>query len=178
MNPSLEFGRAWEYAPSLEVVDPSSIPPRWDLCIGGRWRAPRSGAYVATVDPSTARVISEVAEAGEQDVDAAVRAARVAFERRWSRTPPAERGKHLFRLAHAVLQERARELAIFEAMNTGKPIKDATGFDVPLAAAHAFHHAGWADKLPYAFRGRRWRPRAASWRSSSTSTSRSSRRSR
>ncbi len=155
--PALDFGRAWDYAPALEGVSHIKLQPRYGLFIGGAFRAPRSDKYFATVNPSNEQVLSEVAEANAADVDDAVRAARLAYEKYWSKMRGAERAKYLFRIARA-LQEKARDFAIVETMDGGKPIKESRDFDVPMAAAHFFYHAGWADKLDYAFQGRRARP--------------------
>ena len=154
--PELIFGDLWEYDPAPETADPR-ISPRYDLFIGGRFIAPRSGRYFDSVNPATERKLSEIALAGEADVDAAYRAARDAFERRWGGLPGRERAKYLFRIAR-LLQDRAREFAVAETMDGGKPIKESRDFDVPMAAAHFFYHAGWADKLDYAAPGRRLAP--------------------
>src|SRR5580658_6698829 len=113
---TIDFGRAWEYAPAPEATDFVAVAPRQDLFVGGRWRAPKSGKYVDTLNPSTESKLAEVAEAGERDVDDAVQAARLAYEAYWSKMRPAERGKYIFRIARAI-QEKARELAIVESMN-------------------------------------------------------------
>ncbi|HEX5510856.1 MAG TPA: aldehyde dehydrogenase family protein, partial [Actinomycetales bacterium] len=123
----------------------------------GEFSDPASGASFKTISPSTEEVLAEVAEADAADVDRAVRAARRAYDRTWSRLPGAERGKYLFRIAR-ILQERARELAVLESLDNGKPIKETRDVDVPLAAAWFFYYAGWADKLGYAFPGRQPRP--------------------
>ncbi|HEY2370188.1 MAG TPA: aldehyde dehydrogenase family protein, partial [Polyangiaceae bacterium] len=115
------------------------------------------GTYFATTSPSTEETLAEVAEANVQDVDDAVKAARAGYEKYWSKMRGAERAKYVFRIARA-LQEKARELAIVESLDGGKPIKESRDVDLPLAAAHFFYHAGWADKLDYAFHGRRSRP--------------------
>ena len=154
---ALEFGKAWEYAPAPESADHVKIEPRYELFLGGAWRAPRGGKYFDTTSPSTEAKLAEVAEAGAVDVDDAVKAARSAYDRVWSKMRPADRGKYIFRIARAI-QEKARELAIVESMNGGKPIKESRDVDVPLAAAHFFYYAGWADKLEYAFQGRPSRP--------------------
>src|SRR5580693_5696510 len=154
---ALDFGRAWEYAPAPEATDHVTIAPRQELFIGGKWTAPRSGKYFDTISPSTEDKLAEVAEADERDVDDAVRAARRAYDRYWSKLPGRERAKYIFRIARAI-QEKSRELAIVESMDGGKPIKESRDVDLPLAAAHFFYHAGWADKLEYAFHGRRARP--------------------
>ncbi|HEY2517352.1 MAG TPA: aldehyde dehydrogenase family protein [Polyangiaceae bacterium] len=154
---ALEFGKAWEYAPSPEATDHVKLAPRYELFVGGGWRVPKSGKYFATVSPSTEEKLAEVADANAEDVDDAVKAARTAYERVWSKMRGSERAKYIFRIARA-LQEKARELAIVESMDGGKPIKESRDVDLPLAAAHFFYHAGWADKLDYAFHGRRARP--------------------
>ncbi|MEA2751186.1 MAG: aldehyde dehydrogenase, partial [Myxococcales bacterium] len=154
---ALEFGSAWEYAPAPEASDHVRIDPKYGLFIGGRWVTPRSGRFFQTISPSTEQVLSEVAEANAQDVDDAVKAAREAYDKYWSKMRGADRAKYIFRIARAI-QEKARELAIVESMDGGKPIKESRDVDVPLAAAHFFYHAGWADKLDYAFQGRRHRP--------------------
>jgi aldehyde dehydrogenase (NAD+) len=146
-----------EYAPAPEAIDHVRIAPRQELFVAGKWRAPRSRTYEPTISPSTEQPLAEVAVADERDVDDAVVAARRAYDKTWSRLRPSERAKYLFRIARA-LQERARELAIVESMNGGKPIKESRDVDVPLAAAHFFYYAGWADKLDLAFAGRAWRP--------------------
>ena len=146
-----------DYAPAPEATDHVKLRADHGLLIGGRWVEPASGKSFKTINPATEEVLAEVAEAGEEDVDAAVKAARAAYTKVWSRMPGAERAKYLYRIAR-VLQERAREFAVLETMNGGKPIKESRDVDVPLAAAHFFYHAGWADKLDYAFPGRRPAP--------------------
>ena len=146
----------WDYAPAPESRDAVKIADRYDLFVGGRFVAPRSQHRFATINPATEERLADVAEAGAEDVDAAVRAARKAF-RGWSRLSGAERAKYLFRVAR-MIQERSRELAVLETLNGGKPIRESRDVDVPLAAAHFFYHAGWADKLDYVFPGRRARP--------------------
>jgi len=146
----------WEYAPAPEATDVVSIRDTYDLFIGGEWVAPRSGEYLKTINPASEEVLAAVPIAGEDDIDAAVAAATEAT-RPWQRLAPSERAKYVFRIAR-VIQERARELAVLETMNGGKPIKESRDVDVPLAAAHFFYYAGWADKLEFAFPGRRARP--------------------
>lgn len=155
--PSLDFGSAWSYAPAPEATDHVKIKPRYELFIDGRWQAPQSGRYFATINPSSEAKLSEVAEANEADVDAAVQAARQAYHRIWSKMKPLERGKYIYRIARRI-QEKAREIAIVESLNGGKPIKESRDIDIPLAAAHFFYYAGWADKLAAAFPGSNPRP--------------------
>ena len=146
----------WDYAPSPEARDIVSFEERYGLFIGGDQVAPRSRTWFTTVSPATEEPLAEIAQAGAKDVALAVAAARDAFER-WRAWRPSERAKVLFRIAR-ILQERARELAVAESLDGGKPIKESRDVDLPLAAAHFFYYAGWADKLEYAFPGRRPRP--------------------
>jgi aldehyde dehydrogenase (NAD+) len=147
----------WEYAPAPESREIVSLRERYGLFIGGESVEPRSGEWFTTASPADESPLAEVAQAGAEDVDAAVGAARAAFENGWSQIRPAERAKYLFRIAR-ILQERARELAVAESLDGGKPIKESRDVDLPLAAAHFFYHAGWADKLEYAFPNRPGRP--------------------
>jgi len=155
-RPPARFG-GLDYAPAPEATDHVTLRADHGLLIGGRWVEPASERRFKTISPATEEVLAEVAEAGEEDVDAAVKAARAAYTKVWSRMSGAERAKYLYRIAR-ILQERAREFAVLETMNGGKPIKESRDVDVPLAAAHFFYHAGWADKLDYAFPGRRPTP--------------------
>ncbi len=147
----------WEYAPAPEAREIVRIEERYGLFVGGKMVEPRSGTYATTIDPSTEEPLAEIAQGGPEDVDAAVEAARGAFENGWGKLAAAERAKYLFRIAR-LIQERSRELAVLESLNNGKPIKESRDVDVPLAAAHFFYYAGWADKLEYAFPNRRPRP--------------------
>jgi aldehyde dehydrogenase (NAD+) len=148
---------AWEYAPAPEARDIVRLQDRYGLFVGGDFVEPKSGRWFETIDPSSEEPLAEVAEAGPEDVEVAVTAARDAWASRWRDLPGSERAKYLFRIARA-LQERAREFAVLESMNGGKPIKESRDVDLPLAAAHFFYYAGWADKLEYAFPGRSPRP--------------------
>ena len=147
----------WEYAPAPEATDIVTIKPRYGLFIGGEFVEPRSGRYFDTINPATEEKLAEVAEAGPEDVDLAVKAARRSWETSWRDLPGRDRAKFLYRVARA-LQERSREFAVLESMDGGKPIKESRDVDLPLAAAHFFYYAGWADKLGYAFPGRVPRP--------------------
>ena len=149
MNPPTT-NTEWEYAPAPERVDPG-IADQYRLFIGGRFVAGRSRKTFDTINPATEAVLSRCVEASAADVDAAVASARAAF-RGWSRTKPQERAKYLYRIARRI-QERARELAVLETMDGGKPIRESRDVDIPLVAQHFFHHAGWCDKLKYAFPG-------------------------
>jgi aldehyde dehydrogenase (NAD+) len=147
----------WEYAPAPEARDIVSLQERYGLFVGGEMVEPRSGRWFTTTSPADEQPLAEVAQAGPEDIDLAVAAARAAYENAWSALRPAERAKYLFRIAR-ILQERARELAVAESLDGGKPIKESRDVDIPLAAAHFFYYAGWADKLEYAFPNRKPRP--------------------
>jgi aldehyde dehydrogenase (NAD+) len=150
--PQLIFGDLWEYDPAPETADPK-LKSRYDLFIGGKFVAPKSGKYFDSINPATEEPLAQIALANQGDVDAAYHAAQKAFGP-WSRLPGAERGKYLYRIAR-LIQDRAREFAVAESMDGGKPIKESRDFDVPMMAAHFFYHAGWADKLEYAVPGAR-----------------------
>ena len=145
----------WEYSPAPEATDHIRLAERYDLFVGGAAR--ETEAYEPTINPATEEPLAQVAQASEADVDAAVTAAREALGG-WQALPALERGKYVFRIAR-LIQERSRELAIVESLDGGKPIRESRDVDVPLAAAHFFSYAGWADKLPYAFAGRPHAPR-------------------
>lgn len=144
----------WEYAPAPEAAKIAKITKRYDHFINGKWTPPMSGTYFRTMNPGTGRKLSEVAEGNDEDVDAAVKAARAAYEGPWGKMSGRERGKFMYRIAR-LMQERAREFAIIESLDGGKPIRESRDIDVPLAANHFFYTAGWADKLNYAFPNRR-----------------------
>lgn len=146
----------WPYAPAPESKSIATINPQYDLFINGEWQKP-SGGYFATINPATEEKLSMVAEANEADVNKAVNAARNAYEKYWKKMPAKERGKYVFRIAR-MLQEKARELAIIETLDGGKPIRESRDFDIPTAANHFFYYAGWADKLEYAFPNRKAAP--------------------
>jgi len=156
-NPAREllFGDLWEFDPAPESASPH-IAPRYDLFINGKFTPPRSKKYLASISPRDGSKLSEIAIANAADVDAAYKAAAAALPK-WSALPGAERGKYLFRIAR-LLQDRAREFAVAETLDGGKPIRESRDFDLPMAAAHFFHHAGWADKLAYAAPGRSLAP--------------------
>ena len=147
----------WDYAPAPESRDIVTIRERYGLFINGRDVPAASGETFADVNPATEEILTHVARGGPADVDLAVRAARTAYRRRWGALPGRERAKYLFRIAR-LLQERSREFAVLETMDTGKPIRESRDVDIPLAAAHFWYYAGWADKLEYAFPGRVARP--------------------
>jgi aldehyde dehydrogenase (NAD+) len=145
----------FEYAAAPESRTIVSLDDGYGLYVGGRWVEP-SETYT-TISPASEEPLAQVGQASAEDVDTAVVAARGAFDGEWSELRPAERAKYLFRIAR-LLQERAREFAVLESLNGGKPIKESRDVDLPLAAAHFFYYAGWADKLDYAFPNRQPRP--------------------
>jgi aldehyde dehydrogenase (NAD+) len=147
---------SWDYAPAPEARETARLRESYRMFINGEF-TDGSGESLKTVNPANEEVLAEVAVAGPSDVDAAVAAARAAFEGVWGVAPGAERAKYLFRIARLV-QERSRELAVLESLDNGKPIKESRDVDVPLAAAHFFYYAGWADKLGYAGFGPHPRP--------------------
>jgi aldehyde dehydrogenase (NAD+) len=157
MSDAIQKAVPWEYAPALESTDVVRIDETYGLFINGEFVEPRSGKRFVTINPATEEPLAQVAEAGPEDVALAVDAARDAYEHRWRDVPGSERAKYLYRIARQ-LQERAREFAVLETLNGGKPIKESRDIDIPLAAAHFFYYAGWADKLEYAFPGRSVRP--------------------
>ena len=150
----LDFETTWQYAPAPENTDHIKFQDRYGLFIGGKFCTPKQETYFTTQSPSTEKTLAEIAQAGQDDIDRAVRAARRAYDTVWSKMKSAERGKYIYRIAR-LLQERAREFAIIESIDGGKPIRESRDVDIPLAAAHFFYYAGWADKLEYAFPARR-----------------------
>ena len=147
----------WEYAPAPEARDIVTLKERYGLFINGREVRSSDGATFTTIDPSTELPLAQVARATPADMDKAVRAARRAYRRSWGQLSGKERAKYLFRISR-ILQERSREFAVLESMDSGKPIKESRDVDVPLAASHFWYYAGWADKLEYLFPGRVARP--------------------
>jgi aldehyde dehydrogenase (NAD+) len=147
----------WEYAPAPEARSIVTLQERYGLFVDGKFRDAAGGATFTTVDPSTELPLAEVAKASVADIDKAVAAAVRAGRRSWGSLPGRERAKYLFRIAR-IMQERSREFAVLESMDSGKPIKESRDVDVPLAASHFWYYAGWADKLDYAFPGRRATP--------------------
>ena len=152
-NPSLNLQADWSYDPAPQSIEHVTIKDSYELFIDGKFTSSKDGSYRDNINPATEKTLTKVAEAGAEDVERAVEAARQAYEGPWSKMPAAERGKFLFRIAR-MIQERSRELAIIESMDGGKPIRESRDIDIPLAAAHFFYYAGWSDKLDYAFPGR------------------------
>ena len=146
-----------DYAPAPESTAIVNLADRYGHFIGGEFVPARSGRTFTTISPSTGEPLAEVADGSAEDVDRAVVAARSAFEDHWRDTPGRVRARYLYRIARH-LQERAREFAVLETMDGGKPIAESRDVDIPLVAAHFFYNAGWADKLEYAFPQRRISP--------------------
>ncbi len=149
-----DFASFWEYSAAPESSDFVEIDPKYNHFINGEFVAPVKGRYMKSINPATEKVLCEFAEGTSEDVDSAVKAARKAYDKTWPKLSGKERGKYIFRIAR-MIQERAREFAITESMDGGKPIRESRDVDVPLAAAYFFYYAGWADKLEYAFPGRK-----------------------
>lgn len=143
-----------ELCPGTGRDEHVQLKEQYSLFINGKFTAPAQGKYFDTINPATEKKIASVANAGASDVNKAVKAARAAHSGVWSKMPAAERGKYLYRIAR-ILQEKARELAVIESMDGGKPIRESRDIDVPLAAAHFFYYAGWADKIEYVLSGRK-----------------------
>lgn len=153
-SPKLKFNSGWSYSAAPESKSSIRLKNKYDLFINGKFVKPLSGKYSDTINPATEEKIAEVAIAGQADVDLAVKAARQAYNNVWKDMPAKERAKYIFRISR-LIQERAREFAIIESLNGGKPIRESRDIDVPLAANHFFYYAGWADKLDYAFPNRK-----------------------
>lgn len=144
----------WDYAPAPESTKIVQLKEKYDLYINGKFVKPSSGKYFKTINPANEKVLTSIAQANEKDVDLAVKAARKAYTSVWSKMTGAERGKYIFRIAR-MMQERSRELAVAESLDSGKTIREARDIDIPLACNHFFYYAGWADKLDEAFPGRK-----------------------
>jgi len=152
LHTPLEFNTYWTYAPAPESTDHIQLKDKYDLFINGKFVKPTQGKYFSTINPANNKKIADVALAGKEDINKAVKAARSAYNMVWSKMDPKERGKYVYRIAR-MIQEKSRELVVIESMDGGKPIRESRTIDVPLAAAHFFYYAGWADKLDYAFPG-------------------------
>ncbi len=153
----LKFDSSRNLAPALESKSVAKIAERYDLFINGKFEKPSSKKYFDTINPASEEKLSSIAVANAADVNKAVVAARNAYEKGWKKTSPKERAKYIYRIAR-IIQERARELAVIETLDGGKPIRESRDFDVPTAANHFFYYAGWADKLEYAFPNRNPKP--------------------
>lgn len=144
--------QTWEYSPAPESTDHIQLKDKYHLFINGKFVPSSGGKTFDSINPANEKTIAKVVDANKADVDKAVKAARNAYEKTWSKMAPKERGKYVYRIAR-LLQERAREFSVIESMDGGKPIRESRDVDVPLSAAHFFYYAGWADKLEYAFPG-------------------------
>ncbi len=158
MERTLEMeGNDWELAPAPESTDHVRLQESYDLFINGKFQPSTGEQHFDSINPATEQKIASITESTAADVDKAVKSARAAYDKHWRKMPPRERGKYVFRIAR-LIQERARELAVIETMDGGKPIRESRDLDIPLAAAHFFYYAGWADKLNYAFPNRQPEP--------------------
>ena len=147
----------FDYASAPESKAIANVASNYGLFIGGKFVEPKQGKSFNTFNPATEELLSKIGYADKTDIDAAVKSARLAYTRVWSKMPAKERGKYLYRIAR-IMQERAREFAVVETLDNGKPIRESRDTDIPLAAAHFFYHAGWADKLEYAGFGNKPKP--------------------
>ena len=154
---NIDFSSDWNLVPAPESTATIKLKETYDLFINGKFVKPKSGKYFDTINPANEKVLAKVAEANEDDIDLAVKSARKAYNSTWSKLSGKERGKYLYRIAR-IIQERSREFAVVETLNGGKAIRESRDVDVPLAAAHFFYYAGWADKLEYAFPNRKIKP--------------------
>jgi aldehyde dehydrogenase (NAD+) len=153
MKNKIDYNSDWNLDPAPESTGHINVKSKYDLFIGGKWVKPKSEKYFATINPATEQKIADIAEAGQADVDAAVKAAKKAYDTVWSKLSGKERGKYIYRIAR-LIQEKAREFSVIESLDSGKVIRESRDIDIPLAAAHFFYYAGWADKLEYAFPNR------------------------
>lgn len=144
----------WNFEPSLESTSVVKLKEKYELFINGQWQAPQSKQYFASINPANEEELAQIAWANSADIDLAVKAARTAYQNVWSKLSGAERGRYLFRIAR-IMQEKAKELAVLETLDGGKPIKESRDVDIPLACNHFFYYAGWADKLTEAFPGKK-----------------------
>lgn len=154
---NLSFFNDWKYAPAPESKEHIQLKKQYGLFINGEFVQPLSKRYFDTINPATEEKLAEIAEADEKDVDLAVNAAAKAYNNVWKKMPGKDRAKYIYRIAR-MIQERAREFAVIETLDGGKPIRESRDIDVPLAANHFFYYAGWADKLNYAFPNRNPQP--------------------
>ncbi len=154
---ALDFRSGWSYSEAPESSDYIELDENYGHYIDGRFVQPSKGRYLESINPATEKSLAKIADGTGEDVDAAVKAAGKAFKSKWSGLPGRERGKYIYRIAR-MIQEYARELAVLESMDGGKPIRESRDVDIPLTAAHFFYYAGWADKLEYAFPGRKAEP--------------------
>ena len=150
---ALKFSGDWDLSPALESTEHVSIKKQQQLFINGKFVSPESEKYFPTINPANEKQLANIAEAGQEDVNLAVKAARNAYNGIWSSISAKERGKYIYRIAR-LIQEKSKELAVIETLDGGKPIRESRDVDIPIAAAHFFYYAGWADKSKYAFPNR------------------------
>ena len=154
INMKKELNDNWDYSSSLEAINHIQLKKKYTLFIDGKWVAPSKNNYFKTINPANEEALAEIASASKEDVDLAVKAARKAYNNVWSKMPASERAKYIYRIAR-LMQERAREFAVIESLESGKTIRESRDVDIPLACNHFFYYAGWADKLDYAFPNRK-----------------------
>ena len=154
---SLKYNGKWDFSPSIESIENLSIQKEYQLFINGQFQQPLAKKYFPSINPSNEQQLSRIAKAESEDVDMAVKSARAAFNGQWGKISGKERAKYIYRIAR-LIQEKSKELAIVETLDGGKPIRESRDIDIPLAAAHFFYYAGWADKLNYAFPNRAPKP--------------------
>jgi aldehyde dehydrogenase (NAD+) len=154
---SLKYNGKWDFSPSMESLENLSIQKEYQLFINGKFQKPLAKKYFPSINPTNEQQLSSIAKAESDDVDLAVNSARSAFNGQWSEISAKERAKYIYRIAR-IIQEKSKELAIVETLDGGKPIRESRDIDIPLAAAHFFYYAGWADKLNYAFPNRTPKP--------------------
>ena len=154
---SLKYNGKWDFSPSIESIENLSIQKEYQLFINGQFQQPLAKKYFPSINPSNEQQLSRIAKAESEDVDMAVKSARAAFNGQWGDILGKERAKYIYRIAR-LIQEKSKELAIVETLDGGKPIRESRDIDIPLAAAHFFYYAGWADKLEYAFPNRTPKP--------------------
>ena len=150
---SLKYNGKWDFSPSIESIENLSIQKEYQLFINGQFQQPLAKKYFSSINPSNEQQLSRIAKAESEDVDMAVKSARAAFNGQWGDISAKQRAKYIYRIAR-LIQEKSKELAIIETLDGGKPIRESRDIDIPLAAAHFFYYAGWADKLEYAFPNR------------------------
>ena len=154
---SLKYNGKWDFSPSIETIENLSIQKEYQLFINGKFQKPVDKKYFPSINPTNEQQLTRIAKAESKDVDLAVNSARVAFNGQWGKISGKERAKYIYRIAR-IIQEKSKELAIVETLDGGKPIRESRDIDIPLAAAHFFYYAGWADKLNYAFPNRTPKP--------------------
>lgn len=154
---NLTYNKVWSYDEALESQENIKLKKKYDLFINGKFVLPEKSKYFPTINPATEEKITNIAQADKADINKAVESAGIAYEKYWSKISNRDRGKYIFRIAR-MLQERAKEFALIETIDNGKPIKESMSFDIPTAINWFFYYAGWTDKLKYAFPGKKIKP--------------------